>query len=473
MASSARSSGPRASYLRGERIGRYEVIGRLGKGGMAAVYAVRHRGVGDFEKTLALKVILPHLVEEQSYLTMFLDEIRIISRIEHPNVVQILDAGEHRGAPFMVMPLLRGRTLAACRDRGAAPALLAGWLAEVGQGLHGAHETRDHDGTWLEIVHRDVSASNVFVAADGLARILDFGIAAAVGRTTSTRHGELKGRFSMMAPEVVTRHVAIDRRADVWSLGVLVWESVTGARLFRGDNEAETLWRVLNATVPPLPDHVPSAVREAVEDALVREVADRAPTTLPLAAALEAWAEADGGGVDARAAWMSATFDDLDGPAALEPEPPDEAGSVAQLADRSEVTGGTARRRILLGMAAMGALAGVGAGGWLATQVAPEAPPNAHSPPPPPSEATAVVPEPTPAAATVEAAVEPARVEAAVIDAETVGDESAEDEPTTAPDASPPASPPAGARRRRRRSTASRRAGRAPSRLLDSPYSTQ
>ncbi|WP_169791649.1 serine/threonine-protein kinase [Sandaracinus amylolyticus] len=295
-------------YAPGEQIDRYEVLGLLGRGGMAVVYAVRRRGVGRFERTLALKMMLPHLTEDESYLSMFLDEIRIVSRIEHPNVVQVLDVGEHDGSPFMVMELLRGRTLAACLARRPPPALIAAWIAQVAEGLHAAHEVRDSDGTWLRVVHRDVSAANVHVALDGRARVLDFGIAGAVGRLTTTRHGELKGRIAMMAPEAITRSAEIDRRADVWALGVLAWESFTGERLFRGDSDAETMWRVLHAPIPPLGESAPEPLRDVIAACLVREHGARLATAADVADPFRAYAEREGATELALAAWVEETF---------------------------------------------------------------------------------------------------------------------------------------------------------------------
>lgn len=416
-------------YGPGEWIDRYEVLGLLGRGGMAVVYAVRKRGVGGFERTLALKMMLPHLVEDGSYLAMFLDEIRIVSRIEHPNVVQVLDVGEFEGSPYMVMELLRGRSLAECLFHGPPHGIIAAWIAQIAEGLHAAHETRDSDGTWLRIVHRDVSSANVHVGADGRARVLDFGIAGAVGRLTTTQHGELKGRIAMMAPEAITRSAEVDRRADVWALGVLAFQAFSGRKLFGTDNDAETMWRVLNAPIPPLGDAAPEPLHEVIAACLVREPSKRLGTAAEVARAFRAYADREGATEHAIAKWMEATF----GPelaetpvfaAAPRIAPPRGSSAAAPLEEATDtIAEAPARRRWVVATAALAGLAAIAVLGWAlarglddgaeARDGAPAAP-AAATPPAPPSEITAELASPSspPASPAVEPSPEPSASEA-------------------------------------------------------------
>ena len=470
-------------YAPGERIDRYEVLGLVGRGGMALVYAVRRRGVGDFERTLALKMMLPHLVDDEAYLAMFLDEIRIVSRIDHANVVRVLDVGEHQGSPFMVMELLRGRTLAACLDKRAPRALVAHWLAEVGEGLHAAHEARDTDGTWLRIVHRDVSAANVHVGLDGRARVLDFGIAGAVGRATSTRHGELKGRLSLMAPEAITRAAPLDRRADVWSLGVVAWEAFAGASLFQGENEAETLWRVLNAPVPRLPDDVPAEVRAAIATALERSPSKRLGTTAELSRVLAGHAREVGASAEVASEWMRRNFHELtESPAERAPDTEPDAGATRKEDALPIVAAGELappRRplvRVIATSVVLGALLGGGALAWLR---AGDAVPSAAAR----GADTGAIDGATPRE---EPAIEPraeqdrAQVAAPVEEASAPVEREADAEPSE-PEAAPAREPEDDPRprvRRGRRATTTERATeasprpRVDPRLLDSPYDT-
>lgn len=259
----------------GERVSRYEIVTELAHGGMAAVFVGRHSGIGGFEKLVAVKVMLPHLASDRRYSDMFLDEIRIVSHIAHPNVVQILDVGEHDGLPFMVMELLRGQPLGRVLRRDPiAPGLVLAMLAQVAEGLHAAHETTGRDGEPLGIVHRDVSPQNIHVGYDGQVKILDFGVAAAIGRHGATHSGEIKGKLAFLAPEQIARSRPIDRRADLWALGVMAWQIFADRKLFAVGDDATTLWNVLNAEIPALDEvapHVPEPVVRCVMACLERD----------------------------------------------------------------------------------------------------------------------------------------------------------------------------------------------------------
>lgn len=249
------------------------------------MYAVRRRTHSGFDKLLAMKVLHPQLASERRFVDMFLDEARIAARIEHPNVVTTLDVIEQDGRPLIVMELLRGRSLAALlkKDPGAPRHLLYAILAAAAEGLAAAHDATSADGEPLHVVHRDVSPHNIHVGYDGQVKLIDFGVAAARGRLTSTRTGELKGKLAYLAPEQIMQGT-IDRRTDLFALGIVAWESLAGARLFRQDDEAATMWSVVHKPVPPLRSVAP-LVPEAL-DAIVAACLDRSLELRP-ASALE------------------------------------------------------------------------------------------------------------------------------------------------------------------------------------------
>lgn len=291
----------------GDRIDRYEICGEVDSGGMSVVYAVKRvGGVGGWSKLLAMKVILPNLARQERFATMFMDEARIMSLIQHPNVVQVHDIGQtDAGLLFMVMELLRGRSLSrlireALRTDGMLDrAIMLAILADAAEGLHAAHETRTAEGQPAKIVHRDVSPQNIHIGFDGTVKVLDFGIAAAEGRRTETRTGELKGKLSYIAPEQILRHPT-DRRADVWSLGVMAWELLVGRRLFTGENEIETLRNVDAMEVPPIAlvaRGLPVRTADVIMKSLTRDREQRPATAGLVASALREGARALGAGM--------------------------------------------------------------------------------------------------------------------------------------------------------------------------------
>jgi serine/threonine-protein kinase len=224
-----------------ERIGRYELCFELASGGMASVYLARAEGSPGFEKLVALKRIHPHLADERGYVEMFLDEARIASRITHANVCSVFDFGESDGEYFIAMEYLVGEPLSRVQRRVVVnaeqrtspllPARMARIIADACEGLHAAHELRDASGESLNVVHRDVSADNLFITYDGAAQVVDFGIAHARQRLHQTEAGQVKGTFPYMAPEQMTAAV-VDRRVDVWALGAVLWELLALRRLF-------------------------------------------------------------------------------------------------------------------------------------------------------------------------------------------------------------------------------------------------
>jgi len=270
-----------------EKIGRYQLCFELASGGMASVYLARAEGAPGFEKLVALKRIHPHLADEKDYVEMFLDEARIASRITHANVCSVFDFGEAEGEYFIAMEYLVGEPLSRVQRRVVAnadqrasallPARMARVIAQACEGLHAAHELRDADGESLDVVHRDVSAENLFVTYDGATQVVDFGIAHARQRVHHTEAGQVKGTFPYMAPEQMTAAV-VDRRVDVWALGAVLWELLTLRTLFLRDTDVNTMYAVLSGEIRPPSDYrsdVPPELDEIVLKALQRSPHER------------------------------------------------------------------------------------------------------------------------------------------------------------------------------------------------------
>jgi serine/threonine-protein kinase len=279
------------------QIGRYRIVARLGGGGMADVYLGVASGLVGFTKLSVIKVIKPAIATEPEHVSLFLDEARLAAKLNHPNVVQTNEVGEDGGTYYLVMEYLEGQTLrrvlrpeVAGRRGESLPALLRA-LCDVLAGLHYAHELRDFDGRPLGIVHRDVSPHNVFVTYDGAIKLVDFGIAKAAGAIHLTGAGVLRGKFAYMAPEQA-RGERVDRRADVYSAGVILWEMLARRRMWSGEHELTILRRLTSGALPSLHEHAPDAPPELVaacERALSLDPADRFATAQHLRAAIEAF----------------------------------------------------------------------------------------------------------------------------------------------------------------------------------------
>lgn len=263
----------------GRRVGRYQLCLELASGGMGTVYLARAEGPRGFEKIVALKCIHPHLAGQQSFVDMFLDEARIAGRIAHPNVCHVFDFGFADGVYYIAMeyifgePLIRVIRRAVKRGARSEAAISARIIADACEGLHAAHELRGDDGGLLGVVHRDVSPQNLFVGYDGTVRVVDFGIARAAGQIHETRTGELKGKLAYMAPEQL-RRLPLDRRTDVWALGVVLWESLTRRRLFRRESEVDTLVAITGDPIPP-PSQVSRDVAPELDAIVLRALARR------------------------------------------------------------------------------------------------------------------------------------------------------------------------------------------------------
>ncbi|HJK93678.1 MAG TPA: serine/threonine-protein kinase [Polyangiaceae bacterium LLY-WYZ-15_(1-7)] len=294
-----------------QRLGRYQLLAKLASGGMATVYVGRVGQVAGFEQRVAIKLLHPHLSEDPQIRDMFLDEARVAARIRHANVVPVTDVGQDPvQGTFLVMDYIEGcdlsRIIRAARKRKArlSPKLAARIAADLLAGLQAAHELRDREGKNLGVVHRDISPHNVLVGLDGIARVTDFGIAKAEGRISSTKTGQLKGKLAYMPPERLGKKGARidDLRGDLFASAIVLWESLTGRRLFKGEDDLDTVRKVLNDEIP-----TPSSVRpelapldEVVMKGLARDPDERYQTAREFLRALEDAAEAGLGGLATR-----------------------------------------------------------------------------------------------------------------------------------------------------------------------------
>jgi serine/threonine-protein kinase len=291
------SATPKPSRAEHARIlGRYALYDEIASGGMATVHLARLIGPVGFSRTVAIKRLHPHLANEPEFVAMFLDEARLAARVQHPNVVPTLDVVTTDGEIFLVMEYVRGESLSRLlRADGeharALPARLASAIAVgVLQGLHAAHEARGEQGEPLDIIHRDVSPQNILLGTDGVPRILDFGIAKATVRLQSTQEGQVKGKLAYMAPEQL-RGKPLTRTVDVYAASVVLWEMLTGRRLFSGDNEGNLLEQVLLGVVHPpsrFASDLPTALDDIVVKGLSRDPHRRFADARVMALALEA-----------------------------------------------------------------------------------------------------------------------------------------------------------------------------------------
>ena len=286
---------PDSALKPGYTLDRYELLCQLASGGMATVWLARMQGKRGFEKLLAVKTIKSELSGDPRFEEMFLDEARIASGIHHPNVAQIIDLGEQDDILYLVMEWVDGESLAQIRrvaaKNGAKMPLGVALrvAADSCAGLHAAHELRDAGGKNVGVVHRDVSPQNILVSTAGSVKIIDFGVAKAANRLApETRTGILKGKLQYMAPEQALDH-PVDRRADLWALGVCIYEIVADRMPFDGENQLSMLNKICSGEPPPpLGDDVPKAVKEIVAQALARNPDDRFPTAAAMRRAIEA-----------------------------------------------------------------------------------------------------------------------------------------------------------------------------------------
>lgn len=278
----------------GQKIGDYELLAHLRNGGMASLFLARRLGAAGFTRDVAIKIVHPELASDPQFRAMFLDEALLSARIQHPNVGHVEELGEIEGTHFLVMEFVHGCSLAQlqraliAKGRRLAPAFAVRIAMHVAEGLHAAHETCDEAGRRLDVVHRDVSPENILLAYAGHVKLIDFGIAKAYGRRHHTEDGLLKGKFRYMSPEQASGQ-SIDRRTDIYQLGIVLWEMLTLRRLFDAETDVELIEQVrAPRIVPPstLVDRISPALEAVVMSTLDPDPARRPPDAQTFARSL-------------------------------------------------------------------------------------------------------------------------------------------------------------------------------------------
>jgi len=307
LSHSASGTGSAGTPVSGERpaqalpqptlIGRYALFGKIGAGGMGVVHLGRLLGSAGFERAVAIKRVHPSLASDQKFISMFRQELQLMARVRHQNVISALDVVEVDGELLLVMEYVHGESLASLLQRSLetgqhiscemAVTIACGAL----KGLHAAHTATDAAGQPLDVIHRDISPHNVLVGCDGLARVLDFGVAKSVGSRQLTRVGELRGKPGYVAPEQIRSGGRVTRAADIYALSVVLWEMLAGQRLFSKRSLPETIEAVLAGNIPPLAAvtirDVPDSLEAIVRRGLSAEAQDRFASARDMATALE------------------------------------------------------------------------------------------------------------------------------------------------------------------------------------------
>ena len=254
-----------------KKLAQYQILGRIALGGMAEVYKAVSRGVEGFEKVVAIKRILPHVAEDEEFITMFKDEARIAAQLQHSNIAQIYELKSEGETFYIVLEYVPGKDLRAIFEHGRTvkrpmPLAQACYvIMQVCEGLEYAHNKKDRHQRPLGLIHRDVSPPNVLVSYEGEVKLIDFGVAKAAGRASQTQAGILKGKFGYMSPEQV-RGATIDRRSDVFSLGAVLWEILCNQRLFQAETDFATLEKVRTVNVDPPSRDQPGGPEQARAD---------------------------------------------------------------------------------------------------------------------------------------------------------------------------------------------------------------
>ena len=308
-----------AGSLLGKRLGKYEILALLALGGTAEIYLARIGGTNGFEKYVVVKCLHDHLADDPEFVKMFLDEARMAAMLDHSNIVQTFELGEHEDRYYMVMEFLAGLSLAMMVRRtqervsgGRLPVpLVLNIAAQAAAGLHYAHE-RQQSGKPMNMVHRDISPQNLVVGFEGVVKVVDFGIARAEYRETKTKAGTIKGKFAYMSPEqcIATN---VDRRTDVFALGVIVHELLTGRRLFKRNSPYETYQAVIDCAVPPPSQNnveLEPAIDELVMKAVAKDKDQRYPTAEAFGDALQGYLHhrGKGSGPGEIGRWFEAHF---------------------------------------------------------------------------------------------------------------------------------------------------------------------
>jgi serine/threonine protein kinase len=276
-------------------VGRYVLFDEVASGGMATVHFGRMTGAAGFTRTVAIKRLHANFAKDPDFVSMLIDEARLAARIAHPNVVSTIDVVSDEGEILLIMDYVAGASLShlssKVRSKGGKvpPAIGVSILIGALYGLQAAHEARSDAGEPLDVVHRDVSPQNILVGIDGVARVVDFGVAKAIGRLQTTREGQLKGKAAYMAPEQI-RGLPVDRRTDVYAASVVLWETLVGERLFSSPHAMGVMNAVFEKRVPPVSEAcrgVPVELDAIVAKGLSRDPDLRFPTATAMAVALE------------------------------------------------------------------------------------------------------------------------------------------------------------------------------------------
>jgi serine/threonine protein kinase len=279
--------------VRHGKIGRYELLHKIAAGGMAEVFLARQWGQGGFFRDVVIKRLYPHYAEHEHALRMFQDEARLLAELSHPNIPQVYDLGHADGYWYLAMEHVGGVTLtdlcrtAAKLNRPMPLAVAIGIVSQLCMALHHAHERRDREGRPLKVVHRDVTPHNIVISPDAVVKVLDFGVAQTAARA-DTDAGAVRGTYAYMGPEQV-RGKPLDKRADVFALGVILYELTTGRRLFRG-SDVEIMTAIVERDVLPPSRHVPNYPTELEQiamHALQRDRSKRTVSAAHMAIALE------------------------------------------------------------------------------------------------------------------------------------------------------------------------------------------
>ena len=282
------------------RIGRCEIIYPIAQGGMAGVYAGRLTGIAGFQRLVAVKIIHSHLSSDDIFIKMFLDEARLSAGIHHPNVGEVYELGEEDGVYYMICELILGQSLRSLHhhpileDIAISPVVFARIASATAQGLQAAHELRSPDGTPLNLVHRDVSPRNILLTYDGFVKLIDFGVAYAQDRLSKTDVGTIKGKLGYMSPEQLKCH-PVDRRSDIFSLGVVLYEMTTNQSPFAGENDAERIDKILYHqfdTPRAIDPSIPSRLETIILRAMAYDPNDRYSTAAEMSEDLESFIRA-------------------------------------------------------------------------------------------------------------------------------------------------------------------------------------
>ncbi|MGA9521175.1 MAG: serine/threonine-protein kinase, partial [Myxococcaceae bacterium] len=265
-----------------QTFGRFQLLKKLATGGMAEVWLARHSGIEGFQRLLVLKRILPHLADDPEFVQMFLNEAKIAARFNHPNIAQIYDLGEANGTYFIAMEFVHGEDLGRVMRKAwnagqwVAQPLAIRIVASACEGLYYAHSKADDKGQPLKVVHRDVSPQNILISFDGSVKLVDFGIAKAADAQSMTKSGAIKGKFAYMSPEQAGGRV-VDQRSDIFSIGLVLYELLTGVRPLKRDTELATLQAALECKIEPPSKvaDVPPELDAVVMGALARAADDR------------------------------------------------------------------------------------------------------------------------------------------------------------------------------------------------------